>query len=74
MYHTSYNFHFDTNTVEAEAELPDDIAVLSDRLNNHKFRKGSFLGRQSLRENPLTTAYREINGAADGFPGWTIDR
>ena len=22
----------------------------------------------------LTTAYRKINGAADGFPGWTIDR
>jgi phosphoglycolate phosphatase-like HAD superfamily hydrolase len=62
------------DTVEAEAGLPDDIAILSERLNNHKFLKGSFLGRQSLRENPLTTAYREINGAADGFPGWTIDR
>jgi 23S rRNA (cytosine1962-C5)-methyltransferase len=27
-----------------------------------------------LRDNPLTNAYREINGAADGFPGWTVDR
>jgi 23S rRNA (cytosine1962-C5)-methyltransferase len=62
-------------TAEAETEnFPDDIVVLSDRLNGHKFQKGSFLGRQSLRINPLTNAYREINGAADGFPGWTVDR
>ena len=62
-------------TAEAETEsLPDEIAILSDRLNGHKFKKGSFLGRQSLRINPLTNAYREINGAADGFPGWTVDR
>ncbi|CAJ1946304.1 unnamed protein product [Cylindrotheca closterium] len=59
--------------VETET-MPDDIAILSDRLNNHDFKKGSFLGRTSLRENPLTNAYREINGAADGFPGWTVDR
>ena len=63
------------DTAEAETEnLPDDIAVLSDRLNGHKFQRGSFLGRRSLRDNPLTNAYREINGAADGFPGWTVDR
>jgi len=62
-------------TAEAETdEFPDDIAILSNRLNNHKFRNGSFLGRQSLRNNPLTNAYREINGAADGFPGWNVDR
>ncbi len=62
-------------TAEAETDtLPDDIAILSDRLNGHKFHKGSFLGRQSLSQNPLTNAYREINGAADGFPGWTVDR
>lgn len=54
--------------------LPDDIAILSERLNHHKYVRGSFLGRSSLRDNPLTTAYREINGAADGFPGWTVDR
>jgi 23S rRNA (cytosine1962-C5)-methyltransferase len=59
---------------KVETELPDDIAILSDRLNNHKFHKGSFLGRQALRRNPLTNAYREINGVADGFPGWTVDR
>jgi hypothetical protein len=63
------------DNVQAETEsVPDDIAILSDRLNNHAFYKGSFLGRASLRKNPLTTAYREINGAADGFPGWTVDR
>ena len=65
---------FDENTEVETDNLPDDIAVLSDRLNSHKFKKGSFLGRQSLSENPLTNAYREINGAADGFPGWTVDR
>lgn len=62
-------------TAEAETDkYPDDIAILSDRFNGHKFQDGSFLGRQSLRNNPLTNAYREINGAADGFPGWTVDR
>lgn len=62
-------------TVNVETDnFPDDIAILSDRLNGHKFKNGSFLGRQSLRNNPLTNAYREINGAADGFPGWTVDR
>lgn len=62
-------------TAEAETDtLPDDIAILSNRLNDHKFHKGTFLGRQSLSKNPLTNAYREINGAADGFPGWTVDR
>mmetsp|Transcript_26229 Transcript_26229/g.43062 ORF Transcript_26229/g.43062 Transcript_26229/m.43062 type:complete len:758 (-) Transcript_26229:383-2656(-) len=61
-------------SVQAETGLPDDIAILADRLNNHKFHKGSFLGRQSLLENSLTNAYREINGAADGYPGWTVDR
>jgi hypothetical protein len=54
--------------------LPDDIAILAERLNHHEYKKGAFLGRASLRQNPLTTAYREINGAADGFPGWTVDR
>ena len=58
-----------------EAEyLPDDIAILAERLNHHKYKQGSFLGRSQLRKNPLTNAYREINGAADGFPGWTVDR
>ena len=65
---------FDEN-VNAETErLPDDIAILTHRLNYHKYVKGSFLGRSELRDNPLTNAYREINGAADGFPGWTVDR
>lgn len=54
--------------------LPGDIAILAERLNHHEFKEGSFLGRSSLRQNPSTTAYREINGAADGFPGWTVDR
>jgi hypothetical protein len=65
--------HDDTAQVELE-ELPDDIAILAERRNNHEFVEGSFLGRSSLRTNPLTTAYREINGAEDGFQGWTVDR
>jgi len=55
-------------------DLPDDISIFAERLNNHKYVDGSFLGRKELRRNPLTNAYREINGAADGFPGWTVDR
>jgi len=55
-------------------ELPDDIAVLADRRNHLEFKGGSFLGRSDLQQNPNTTAYREINGDADGFPGWTVDR
>ena len=65
--------HDDTANVELEV-LPDDIAILAERRNKHEFVDGSFLGRDELRDNPLTTAYREINGAADGFQGWTVDR
>jgi 23S rRNA (cytosine1962-C5)-methyltransferase len=54
--------------------LPDDIAVWSERRNHLTYHKGSFLGRAALRKDASTTAYREINGAADGFPGWTVDR
>lgn len=54
--------------------LPDDMAIISDRRHSHKYTTGSFLGRASLGQNPLTNAYREINGAADGFPGWIVDR
>jgi S-adenosylmethionine-dependent methyltransferase len=62
-------------SIEVETEgVTDDIAVLADRRNQHQFQEGSFLGRSALKNNPLTTAYREINGAADGFPGWTVDR
>jgi len=60
---------------EAETEaIPDDIAILSERRNHLEYKEGSFLGRTSLKNSPLTNAYREINGAADGFPGWTVDR
>ena len=63
------------DTVEIETDgLPDDIAVLSERRNHLEYKNGSFLGRSMLRTNPSTTAYREINGAADGFPGWIVDR
>lgn len=65
--------HDDTGNVEVD-ELPDDIAILAERRNKHEFVAGSFLGRDELRDNPLTTAYREINSAADGFQGWTVDR
>lgn len=62
-------------TIEAESMgLPSDLSILSERGVNLEYKSGSFLGRSSLRENPLTTTYREINGAADGFPGWTVDR
>jgi len=62
-------------SVEVEIEgVPDDIAILAERRNQHQYKEGSFLGRSALRSNPMTNAYREINGAADGFPGWTVDR
>jgi 23S rRNA (cytosine1962-C5)-methyltransferase len=54
--------------------LPDDIAILADRRNHLEYVGSSFLGRAALKDNPSTTAYREINGDADGFPGWTVDR
>jgi len=60
--------------VNLQAGLPEDIRIFSDRRNHHKFKDGSFLGRSDLNNNNSTAAYREINGAADGFPGWTVDR
>lgn len=55
--------------------LPDDLANYAYRRDYASFVKGSFLGRQNgLASNGLTNAYREINGATDGFPGWTVDR
>ena len=47
---------------------------MPERKNHHEFHKGSFLGRGILSKNKHTTAYREINGAADGWPGWIVDR
>lgn len=61
-------------TLDANANIPEDIRIVSDRRNHHEFTQGSFLGRMHLKESGHTTAYREINGAADGFPGWTVDR
>mmetsp|Transcript_3951 Transcript_3951/g.5384 ORF Transcript_3951/g.5384 Transcript_3951/m.5384 type:complete len:672 (-) Transcript_3951:106-2121(-) len=59
----------------ASSPVPDDIAIMSDRRNLHGFTNGSFLGRsKSLKRSQGTTIYREINGAADGFPGWIVDR
>lgn len=60
--------------LECESDVPDDIRVYSERRNHHEFHKGSFLGRGMLRHNSHTTAYREVNGAADGWPGWIVDR
>jgi len=60
--------------VNTQCEVPDDIRILSDRRNHHEFKDGSFLGRENLKDDDSTTAYREINGAADGFPGWIVDR
>lgn len=64
----------DENLLRTTETIPDDIAVLSDRRNHLEYNQGSFLGRSGLRNSLSTTAYREINGAADGFPGWTVDR
>ena len=62
--------------VEAMEDPPDDVAVLSERGEwGQDFVRGSYLGRTELRnDEELTTAYREINGAADGYPGWVVDR
>lgn len=61
--------------LESNPVLPDDIAIYANRRDGAEFRKGSYLGRQSgLAQNELTNAYREINGAADGYPGWIVDR
>ncbi len=60
--------------VECESDVPDDIRILSERRNNHQYKNGSFLGRNDLCVDEGTNAYREINGAADGWPGWIVDR
>ena len=65
---------FDAAAEVQSAYLPDDICALAERRNHFEFVDGSFLGRSELFENPHTTAYREVNGAADGVPGWTVDR
>jgi hypothetical protein len=62
------------DATEVTTEIPDDIRIYSDRRSCHKYEHGSFLGRNSLRRDPHTTAYREINGEADGYPGWIVDR
>lgn len=55
--------------------LPDVIAIYAKRRDDAAFVKGSYLGRQSgLAQNELTTAYGEVNGAVDGYPGWIVDR
>lgn len=60
--------------MEAEADVPDDIAVLTEESLSFQ-ESGSFRGRSNFQFGPeVTNAYREINSAADGFPGWTVDR
>lgn len=55
--------------------LPDDVSNYANRRADSGFAAGSFLGRRSgLSRNGLTNVYREINGAADGYPGWFVDR
>lgn len=65
---------FDENTaVDDEDILPDDIAVYTRKPRETRasalFSDGSFVGRAELQKNEVTNAYREINGAADGYPG-----
>ena len=55
--------------------IPDDIAIWTNIGGiGSKFKHGSFIGRSALSTNAKTNAYREINGAADGYPGWIVDR
>jgi hypothetical protein len=55
--------------------LPDDIASYANRRDGSIFSSGDFLGRRNgLGKNALTNAYREVNGASDGHPGWIVDR
>ncbi len=62
-------------SLESNPVLPDDIAIYANRRDGALFTEGSYLGRQSgLAQNEFTNAYREINGASDGYPGWIIDR
>ncbi|KAL7481679.1 hypothetical protein ACHAW6_007359 [Cyclotella cf. meneghiniana] len=69
------NLDVEPVVVTAGPSLPDDVAIYASRRDGAIFIKGSYLGRQSgLAQNGLTTAYREINGAADGYPGWIVDR
>jgi 23S rRNA (cytosine1962-C5)-methyltransferase len=63
----------DSAAVETE-QCTDAMAIYADRRNHFTYKAGSFLGRKSLRENPLTNCYREISGASDGYPGWVVDR
>ncbi|KAL9180771.1 hypothetical protein ACHAXT_011224 [Thalassiosira profunda] len=67
--------NLDDEPVDAECDVPDDVASYANRRDDVGFQKGSFLGRRmGLAQNGMTTAYREVNGAADGFPGWIADR
>ena len=69
------NLDNDPVVIEEYDAMPDDVANYVGRRDGAVFTKGSFLGRQSgLGMNGLTNAYREINGAADGYPGWVVDR
>ncbi|KAL3805203.1 hypothetical protein ACHAW5_003626 [Stephanodiscus triporus] len=62
-------------SVEGHAALPDDVSNYAHRRDGSMFVGGGFLGRRGgLSRNGLTNAYREINGAADGYPGWFVDR
>ena len=62
-------------SLESCPALPDDIAIYANRRDGAEFVNGSYLGRQSgLAQNKLTNAFREINGASDGYPGWIVDR
>jgi len=69
------NLEEDPVVVDAGPSLPDDVAIYASRRSSAMYVKGSYLGRQAgLGKNGLTNAYREINGAADGYPGWIVDR
>ncbi len=49
-----------------EAEIPPDI--------NRYLEADVLAARRTLAQSDHTNAYRLINGAADGYPGWIVDR
>ena len=56
--------------IESKSTLPADFEILLNKNNEDPYG-----GRSCFHENlEITNVFREINGAADGYPGWTVDR
>lgn len=58
------------DSCECVSTLPGDFSVLL-----HDYGTDPYGGRPNLnQQNKYTSAFRVINGAPDGFPGWIVDR